>query len=74
MIDLTRRDLLPRNALVFPILASSRIVGKQEVIRLFPVSPSLETDSLHTMISDPFCMVAPHADTFDQQGATKSVR
>jgi len=23
------------------------------------------------MISDPFCVVAPHADTFDQQGVTK---
>jgi len=22
------------------------------------------------MISDPFCVVAPHADTFDQQGIT----
>jgi hypothetical protein len=28
----------------------------------------LGTDSLHTMISYPFCVVAPHADTFDQQG------
>jgi hypothetical protein len=36
--------------------------------------PLLGTDSLHTMIRDPFCEVAPHADTFDQQGLQKSVR
>jgi hypothetical protein len=26
------------------------------------------------MISDPFCVLAPHADTFDQQAVTKSIR
>jgi hypothetical protein len=27
-----------------------------------------------SMISDPFCVLAPHAVTFDQQAVTKSIR
>ena len=53
---------------------SGRMVGNSYLTGLRKVCPSLETDSLHAMISDPFCVVAPHADTFDQQGITKSVR
>jgi radical SAM superfamily enzyme YgiQ (UPF0313 family) len=29
------------------------------------------TDSVQSVISDPFCVVAPHAGTFDQQAVTK---
>jgi hypothetical protein len=36
-----------------------------------PVYSSHGIDSLHTMMIAPFCMVAPHADTFDQQRVTK---
>ena len=34
---------------------------------------TLGTDSLQSMISDPFCLVAPQADTFDRRAISKSV-
>jgi sigma-B regulation protein RsbU (phosphoserine phosphatase) len=34
---------------------------------------TLGTDSLQSMISDPFCVVAPEADTFDRRAISKSV-
>jgi hypothetical protein len=39
---------------------------------LLPVCPSLGSESLQSMISDPFCVVAPHADTSDTHSCNVS--
>jgi hypothetical protein len=50
------------------------MVGKpreSRLLALLPACSSLGTDSLQSVISDPFCVVAPHAGTFDQRAVTK---
>jgi hypothetical protein len=68
------RERLPSNGCIESELLGSRPTGTVVPFASDTALTSLGTDSLQSMISDPFCVVAPHANTFDQQAVTKSVQ